>query len=297
MPYDLQDKLVIAISSRALFDLEDENQIFEERGLEEYIKYQLEHEDDPIPRGTGYPLIKALLDLNKKFETPIVEVIILSRNSPETGMRIFNSIDALNLDIIRGGFTGGEDTSKYLAAFDVDLFLSKNEENVRRALESGRAAALLYDLPQDYQPAKDQIRIAFDADAVIFSDESERIYQRDGLEAFLEHERINAEKALPEGPFGKLLKLLSKIKDKDNSLIKIAIVTARNSPAHKRIILTLREWGVQVDEIFFLGGVEKKEVLKSFNAHIFFDDQDTHVKPASEVIPSSRVPNSIEEKN
>lgn len=296
MPYDLQDKLVIAISSRALFDLEDENQIFEERGLEEYIKHQLEHEEDPIPKGTGYPLIKALLDLNKKFENPIVEVIILSRNSPETGMRIFNSIDALGLDIIRGGFTGGEDTSKYLEAFDVDLFLSKNEENVRRALDSGRAAALIYDLPQDYQPAKDQIRIAFDADAVVFSDESEKIYQREGLEAFLEHERINAEKVLPEGPFGKLLKLLSKIKERDNSLIKIAIVTARNSPAHKRIILTLREWGVKVDEIFFLGGVEKREILKSFNAHIFFDDQDTHVKPASEVIPSSRVPNSLHKK-
>ncbi len=296
MPYDLQDKLVIAISSRALFDLEDENQIFEEKGLEEYIKYQLEHEDDPVPKGTGYPLIKALLDLNKKFENPIVEVIILSRNSPETGMRIFNSIDALGLDIIRGGFTGGEDTSKYLEAFDVDLFLSKNEENVKRALDSGRAAALIYDLPQNYQPAKDQIRIAFDADAVVFSDESERIYQREGLEAFLEHERINAEKVLPEGPFGKLLKLLSKIKERDNSLIKIAIVTARNSPAHKRIILTLREWGVKVDEIFFLGGVEKREVLKSFNAHIFFDDQDTHVKPASEVIPSSRVPSSVHKK-
>lgn len=296
MSYDLQDKLVIAISSRALFDLEDENQIFEVRGLKEYIKYQLEHEDEPIPKGTGYPLIKALLDLNKKFENPIVEVVILSRNSPETGMRIFNSIDALNLDIIRGGFTGGEDTSKYLAAFDVDLFLSKNEENVKRALKSGRAAALLYDLPKNYQPAKDQIRIAFDADAVVFSDESERIYQSKGLEAFLEHERINAEKALPEGPFGKLLKLLSKIRERDTSLIKIAIVTARNSPAHKRIILTLREWGVQVDEIFFLGGVEKKEILKSFNAHIFFDDQDTHVKPASKVIPASRVPNSIEKK-
>jgi len=296
MSYDLQDKLVIAISSRALFDLEDENQIFEVKGLKEYIKYQLEHEDKPIPKGTGYPLIKALLDLNKKFENPIVEVVILSRNSPETGMRIFNSIDALNLDIIRGGFTGGEDTSKYLDAFDVDLFLSKNEENVKRALKSGRAAALLYDLPKNYQPAKDQIRIAFDADAVVFSDESERIYQSKGLEAFLEHERINAEKALPEGPFGKLLKLLSKIRERDTSLIKIAIVTARNSPAHKRIILTLREWGVQVDEIFFLGGVEKKEILKSFNAHIFFDDQDTHVKPASKVIPASRVPNPIEKK-
>lgn len=296
MSYNLEDKLVIAISSRALFDLEDENDIFEEKGLEEYIKYQLDHENIDLPKGTAYPLIKALLDLNKKFETPIVEVIILSRNSPEIGLRIFNSVDALKLNITRAGFTGGEDTSRYLAAFNVDLFLSKNEENVRRALKSGRAAALIYDLPNGYSPAKDQIRIAFDADAVIFSDESERIYQNKGLEAFLEHERVNAKKLLPEGPFSKLLKLLSKLKERDDTLIKIAIVTARNSPAQKRVLYTLREWGVKVDEIFFLGGVEKKEVLKAFNAHIFFDDQDSHVKPASEVIPSSRVPSNIIKK-
>lgn len=293
MTYDLQDKLVIAISSRALFDLEDENNIFEEKGLQEYIKYQLEHENEPLPKGTAFPLIQALLELNKRFDTPLVEVIILSRNSPETGMRIFNSIDALDLDITRAGFTGGEDTSTYLDAFNVDLFLSKNEENVRRALSSGRAAALIYDMPEDYSPSKEQIRIAFDADAVIFSDESERIYQSEGLDAFLEHERVNARKLLPEGPFGKLLKLLSKLKERDSSLIKIAIVTARNSPAHKRIIYTLRAWGVKVDEIFFLGGIEKKSILKAFNAHIFFDDQDSHVKPASEVIPSSRVPSNI----
>lgn len=293
MSYNLEDKLVIAISSRALFDLEDENDIFEEKGLDEYIKYQLEHENIDLPKGTAYPLIKALLDLNKKFETPVVEVIILSRNSPEIGMRIFNSVDALKLDITRAGFTGGEETSRYLSAFNVDLFLSKNEENVRRALKSGRAAALIYDLPDGYFPAKDQIRIAFDADAVIFSDESERIYQSRGLEAFLEHERVNAKKLLPEGPFSKLLKLLSKLKERDDSLIKIAIVTARNSPAQKRVLYTLREWGVKVDEIFFLGGIEKKEILRAFNAHIFFDDQDSHVKPASEVIPSSRVPSNI----
>ncbi len=292
MAYTLHDKLVIAISSRALFQLEDENNIFEEQGLEEYIKHQLENEEIPLERGTAFPLIKALLEINKKFDEPLVEVIILSRNSPETGMRIFNSIDSYGLDITRAGFTGGEETSSYLDAFNVDLFLSKNEENVKRALEKGCAAALIYDQPSDYSPPENQIRIAFDADAVIFSDESEMIYQREGLEAFIEHERENAQKLLPEGPFGKLLKLLSKMKEKDHTLIEIAIVTARNSPAHKRIIYTLREWGVKVDEIFFLGGVEKKSILKAFNAHIFFDDQDTHVKPASEVIPSSRVPST-----
>lgn len=290
MPYQLSDKLVIGISSRALFDLEYENRIYDEKGLVEYAKYEIEHENDVLKPGTAFSLIKALLHLNDKFKSPIVEVIILSRNSPETGLRVFNSIDRLDLGIIRAGFTGGEKTAKYLKAFDVDLFLSKNETDVQEAIDAGVAAALIYDMPKDYTPDDQEIRIAFDGDAVIFSEEAEAIYQRDGLEAFIEHERANAEKALPDGPFARLLRTLSTIKEKYPNMLRIAIITARNNPAHKRVILTLRQWGVNVDEAFFLGGVEKKEILKAFNAHIFFDDQDTHVKPASSEIPSGRVP-------
>lgn len=290
MAYDLKEKLVVGISSRALFNLEIENEIYEEKGLQEYAKHQLEHENETLPEGTAFPLIKALLRLNDEFEEPLVEVIVMSRNSPETGLRIFNSIDNYSLDIKRAAFTGGEDIARYLGAFDVDLFLSKNENDVQDAVNKGFAGALIYDVPEEFLPDENQIRIAFDADAVVFSDESEKIYQESGLEAFLEHEKMNAEKDLPEGPFGKLLRTLSKIKEKDNDRIKIAIVTARNSPAHKRVIYTLRNWGVKVDEAFFLGGVRKKEVLKAFNAHIFFDDQETHVGPASSVVPSSRVP-------
>lgn len=290
MAYDLKNKLVVGISSRALFSLEKENEIFEKMGLHEYSKYQLENENNQLLMGTAFPLIKGLLALNEKFEEPIVEVIVMSRNSPETGLRIFNSIDTYGLDIKRAAFTGGEEISRYLAAFDVDLFLSKNEDDVQQAINKGYASALIYDVPSNFKADETQIRIAFDADAVVFSDESEKIYKEEGLDAFLENEKRNAEKDLLEGPFGKLLKTLSKIKEKDEDRIRIAIVTARNSPAHKRVIYTLRNWGVKVDEAFFLGGVKKKEVLKAFNAHIFFDDQDTHVALASQVTPSGRVP-------
>ncbi len=290
MAYDLSEKLVVAISSRALFDLEKENEIYETAGLHEYAKFQLLNEEITLQNGTAFPLVKALLDLNKKFDAPIVEVIVISRNSPETGLRIFNSIDSYNLGIVRAAFTGGADIAKYLSAFKVDLFLSKNEEDVQQAINNGFAAAIIYNAPENNTPDETQIRIAFDADAVVFSDESEKIYKTQGLEAFIEHEKINSGKDLPEGPFGKLLKTLSKIKEKNDALIRIAIVTARNSPAHKRVIYTLRHWNVKIDEAFFLGGIEKKDVLKAFNAHIFFDDQDSHTRPASAVVPSSRVP-------
>lgn len=290
MAYDLQDKLVVAISSRALFNLEHENQIFENEGIESYHRYQIENENTILEKGTAFPLIEALLSLNEKFEQPIVEVIILSSNSPETGLRVFNSIAEYKLDIVRAAFTGGEDKLPYLSAFNVDLFLSRNEHDVQDAIDNGVAAALVYDVPRDYQPNQKEIRIAFDADAVVFSEESELIFKEKGLEAFIENENANAETAMKEGPFAKLLKTLSTIKEKDDSLVKIAIVTARNSPAHKRVILTLREWGCKVDEMFFLGGVAKDKILKAFNAHIFFDDQDYHVAPASQLIPSGRVP-------
>ena len=296
MAYDLSDKLVVAISSRALFDLEHENQIFENNGIEAYTHYQIEHENTVLPKGTAFPLIEALLSLNEKFEEPIVEVIILSSNSPETGLRVFNSISEYGLDIVRAAFTGGEAKHPYLEAFNIDLFLSRNEKEVQDAIDQGVAAALVDDAPRDYHPNQKEIRIAFDADAVVFSDESELIYKQEGLEAFYENENANAENAMNEGPFAKLLKTLSKIKEKDDSLLKIAIVTARNSPAHKRVILTLRKWGCKIDEMFFLGGVAKDKVLKAFNAHIFFDDQDYHVGPASQLIPSGRVPYKSDSK-
>lgn len=294
MPYDLSKYLVIGVSSRALFDLSYENDIYEKEGLDAYSKYQIEHEDDILKPGTGFPLIQALLKLNEKIPLKRKsEVIITSRNSADTSLRIFNSIEHYGLDIQRAALTGGAPLAPYLNAFKVALFLSASEEDVQEAINNNIPAGLIYSYPEDYHVDIEQIRIAFDGDAVLFSEESELIYREKGLEEFLKHEKQNARKALPEGPFAKLLKTLSYIQneaDFNKPPIRTALVTARNSPAHERVIRTLREWNVRIDEAFFLGGVSKSEILKAFKAHIFFDDQDAHCAPASKSVPVARVP-------
>jgi len=298
MAYDLSNYLVIGISSRALFDLSRENEIYEQQGLEAYCQYQLEHENDILEPGVGFALIEAMLKINEiKQGERHVEVVIVSRNSADTSLRISNSIDHYGLDISRAAFTGGEPVAKYLGAFDVDLFLSATEEDVQAAVESQVASGLIYEGSGD-QLGKplEQIRIAFDGDAVLFSEESERIYQEQGLQAFIEHEKRNAQNPLPEGPFAKLLKTLSYLQFQlDHAVdgpppIRTALVTARNSPAHERVIRTLRAWDVRIDETFFLGGVPKDRVLASFKPHIFFDDQHRHCALASRVVPTARVP-------
>ncbi len=299
MAYDLSNYLVIGVSSRALFDLSKENEIYENEGLEAYCRYQLDHENDILKPGAGFALINSMLRINQiDANTRRTEVVIVSRNSADTSLRISNSIDDYNLDITRAAFTGGEPVAKYLNAFDVDLFLSATEEDVQAAVESNVASGLIYDGPStNPQNPLEQIRIAFDGDAVLFSEESEMIYQREGLEAFIEHERINAEKPLPEGPFAKLLKTLSFLQFELNSNnkqeispIRTALVTARNSPAHERVIRTLRTWNVRIDETFFLGGVSKDRILASFSPHIFFDDQHQHCDAAAKLVPTARVP-------
>ena len=304
MPYDLSNYLVIGVSSRALFDLNRENEIFEKEGLEAYCRYQLEHENDVLKPGTGFALIEAILKINE-IEAGVrrTEVVIISRNSADTSLRISNSIDSYELDITRAAFTGGEPVAKYLSAFEVDLFLSATEEDVQAAVESNVAAGLIYDGPsRNRTDPLEQIRIAFDGDAVLFSKESEMIYQQQGLEAFIEHEKLNVEKPLPEGPFAKLLKTLSFLQfELINSTtqkippIRTALVTARNSPAHERVIRTLRTWNVRIDETFFLGGVPKHKILESFSPHIFFDDQHQHCEGAARVVPTARVPHKGDE--
>lgn len=291
MAIDLKNILVIAISSRALFDLEHENRIFDNEGVGAYRQFTHANEEQVLEKGTAYALVEALLRLNSK-EQQIVEVIILSRNAPDTGLRIFNSIEYYGLDISRAAFSGGASIFEYLEAFNVDLFLSKSEHDVQQAINRGFAAAMLYAPPHQKRENK-QIRIAFDADAVIFSQESELIYQEQGLDAFLEHETVMATEAMNEGPFAKLLKTLAMIQnriDASHTLMRLAIVTARNSPAHKRVVLTLRAWGVEIDEAYFLGGIEKKHILEVFAPQIFFDDQARHLEEASTVVPSGKVP-------
>lgn len=294
MGYDLNKKLVIAISSRALFNLEDENKIFEEKGLNEYYKYQIENEDLLPKKGTGFRLVKNLLRINEDFpDDKQVEVIIMSRNNSATSLRITKSIEKYKLDIQRSAWSGGNDISKYLKPFKVDLFLSANEQDVQNAINEGIAAARILPYEDSEDNYSNQVKIAFDGDAVLFSEESEIVYKTQGLEAFLEYEKQNASNALNCGPFAQLLKLISNIQAKyphEQTPIRTALITARNSPAHERVIRTLSQWNVRLDEAFFLGGVDKYEVVKAFGADIFFDDQDVHLETTSKVAPSAKVP-------
>ena len=293
MGYDLNKKLVIAISSRALFNLEDENKIFEEKGINDYYKYQIENEDKLIEKGTGFRLVRNLLKINDDFpEEKQVEVIIMSRNNSATSLRITKSIERYDLDIQRSAWSGGNDISKYLKPFKVDLFLSANEIDVQNAINEGIASARILPYENKAEEEFSQVKIAFDGDAVLFSEESEVIYKTQGLEAFIEHEKSNASKAMKTGPFAKLLKVISKIQAKyseEKTPIRTALITARNSPAHERVIRTLSQWDVRLDEAFFLGGVDKYEVVKAFGADIFFDDQDVHLENSSKDTPSAKV--------
>lgn len=294
MAVSLENCLVIGISSRALFDLDDENHIYETQGLKAYAKYQLAHEDEILKPGSGFALVKALLKLNELSDQRRVEVLIMSRNSADTSLRIFSSLQHYGLDITRAVLSGGAPLTNYLEAFGVDLFLSANEEDVVDALQAGFAAGRIYtNTIEGYDPFEeiDQIRIAFDGDAVLFSDASEQIYQSEGLEAFTKHEQEAALKLLPEGPFVAFLKTISSLQEefKGQAPIRTALVTARNAPAHERVIRTLRAWNVRIDEAIFLGGIAKTNVLKAFAPHIFFDDQSTHTTPASNVVPSAQV--------
>lgn len=297
MPFSLDKLLVIGISSRALFDLEAEEAIFRTQGLEAYRRHQLENENAILKPGAGFALVRALLKLNLlTADQRLVEVVIMSRNSSETSLRIFNSIEHYGLDITRAALSGGALLAPYLQAFNVSLFLSLHEDDVQAAVESGVAAALLYQKPANALEELDQIRIAFDGDAVIFSDASERIFQTQGMEAFERHERENALQPLPAGPFARLLKALSFIQknfksaDGQAAPIRTALVTARSSPAHERVIRTLRAWDVIIDETFFMGGVAKSEVLAAFKPHMFFDDQPGHCAGAAPLVQTGRVP-------
>ncbi|MBR7747526.1 5'-nucleotidase [Undibacterium baiyunense] len=296
MPYSLDKLLVIGISSRALFNLEVEEAIFQDQGLDAYRQHQLAHENEILKPGAGFALVKALLKLNQLTpDKRLVEVVIMSRNSSETSLRIFNSIAHYGLDISRAVLAGGASLSSYLQAFNVSLFLSLHEDDVQAAINAGVAAALLYQLAENVVDLE-QIRIAFDGDAVIFSDEAEKIYQSQGIEAFEQHERENAKKPLPEGPFARLLIALSYIQNNFKAPdgralpLRTALVTARSSPAHERVIRTLRAWNIAIDETFFMGGVNKSAVLAAFKPHMFFDDQHGHCVHASSVVPTGRVP-------
>ena len=295
MAESLENCLVIAISSRALFDLEEGHRIFTEQGLEAYARYQIEHEDKVLDGGVAFPLVQKLLALNPGDGRKRVEVILLSHNSADTGLRIFNSIQHHGLDISRAAFTNGASTWRYVEPFSADLFLSAEPADVVKALDAGYAAAAIVP-SQAAQAAGGQLRIAFDGDAVLFSDEAERVYQEQGLRAFAASERAQARKPLSGGPFKNFLAALHRIQadyPMDKSPIRTALVTARSAPAHERVIRTLRAWNIRIDEALFLGGLPKGQFLKTFGADIFFDDQKGHVEAAAGYVATGHVPHGV----
>ena len=286
--------LVIGITSRALFDLDDSHKVFEEQGLEAYREYQISKENEALHPGQAFPLVTKLLHLNKKLKgEKSVEVVLLSRNSSDTGLRIFNSIEHHNLDIKRAAFCGGNSPHTYAKSFGAHLFLSTEFSDCKLALKSGIAAARI--IPTGIAKTRDsQLKVAFDGDAVIFSEESQEIYDSQGLVAFDKNEKTLANKPLSGGPFKPFLSELYRLQSlfpQSECPIRIALVTARSAPSHKRVIKTLREWKIRVDESLFLGGLQKVDFLKVYQADIFFDDQEENCDSASEEVPTGQVIN------
>jgi 5'-nucleotidase len=287
----LQGQLVVAISSRALFDFEDENRLFEATDDRAYMQLQLQRLEVPARPGVAFSLVKKLLAFNSEGE-PRVEVVILSRNDPVSGMRVFRSAQAYGLPVQRGVFTRGESPWRYLKPLAAQLFLSTNEADVREALAAGVPAARVYPhsaRASDAHP--NEVRIAFDGDAVLFSDEAERVYQADGLAAFQTHEARHVATPLAAGPFKPLLEALHRLQQQPSAAMRIrtALVTARSAPAHERAIRTLMDWHVAVDEAMFLGGLPKGSFLREFEPDFFFDDQTGHIENAAAHVPAGHV--------
>ncbi|GBL56427.1 5'-nucleotidase [Pseudomonas citronellolis] len=291
----LGDKLVVAISSRALFDLDESHRIYESEGVEAYRQYQIAHEDEVLPPGDAFALVQKLLGLNEMLGRQLVEVVLVSRNSADTGLRVFNSIQQHGLGISRAAFVGGRSPYPYLAAFGCHLFLSTHVEDVRSALENGFAAATILSAGARRETAG-ELRFAFDGDAVLFSDEAERVFQQGGLEAFQTREQESAREPLGGGPFKPFLAALNRVQQafpQESCPIRTALVTARSAPAHERVIRTLREWDIRLDESLFLGGLDKSAFLEAFSADVFFDDQPGHCERAREVVATGHVPHGV----
>jgi len=304
MPDRDANPLIVAISSRTLFDLEEGHGLFEREGLEAYADYQRGHENDVLAPGIAFPLVRKLLRLNEGAppEAPRVEVILISRNSADTGLRIFNSIAHHGLAIRRAAFSNGAPPYPYIQPFGADLFLSAPGEDLPPAPEAGVAAAMLLpsaapSLASAAARHPDQLRIAFDGDAVIFDDEGERVSRAGGLAAFAEHELRRAGEPLSGGPFRGFLDALHRLQQAfptgDDAPIRTALVTARSVPAHERVIRTLREWGIRLDEALFLGGRAKGPFLRAFGADIFFDDSEHNIVSARDHVAAGHVPHGV----
>jgi len=294
MPVSFEGKLVVAISSRALFDFEEENKVFERDDDRAYMELQLSRMDVPAKTGVAFPLVKKLFAFNTEAAQR-VEVVILSRNDPASGLRVFRSAERAGLKLERGVFTRGRNPYRYLDALGAHLFLSANEPDVKSALGAGFPAARVYpDSAQAAERHSGELRIAFDGDAVLFSDEAEQVYQHSGLDAFTRHESLHALKPLPPGPFKPLLEALHRLQVAAGTdvpmRLRTALVTARSAPAHERAVRTLMQWNIGVDEAMFLGGLDKGGFLRAFEPDIYFDDQQGHIESARRHVATGHVP-------
>lgn len=295
MATNLDGQLVVAISSRALFDLEEENRVFEQTDDRAYMKLQLDRLEQTAKPGVAFSLVKKLLAFNDA-QTQRVEVVILSRNDPVSGLRVFRSVQSHALSVARGVFTRGREPWRYLQPLQSNLFLSANPDDVRAALLKGfPAATVATHSVQARNTFPNEVRIAFDGDAVLFSDEAEQVYQRDGLPAFQQHESDKAVLPLPDGPFKPLLIALHRLQQAGTPKMRLrtALVTARSAPAHERAIRTLMDWNIEVDEAMFLGGLAKGEFLREFEPDFFFDDQAGHVDSAAQHVPAGHVASGV----
>ena len=291
----LEGQLVVAISSRALFDFEVENQLFEQGDDRAYMQLQLDRLDQPAKPGVAFSLVRKLLAFNEPG-TQRVEVVILSRNDPVSGMRVFRSAQHYGLPIQRGSFTRGAPPWRYLRPLNANLFLSTHLSDVRAALDAGVPAAQVYPLSAHASEAHPhEVRIAFDGDAVLFSDEAERVFQAEGLSAFQQHEKDKAAQPLSAGPFKPLLAALQRLQRDGTPAMRLrtALVTARSAPAHERAIRTLMDWNIEVDEAMFLGGLPKGEFLREFEPDFFFDDQTGHIESAAQHVPAGHVASGV----
>ena len=295
MPATLEGQLVVAISSRALFDFEEENRVFEAGDDRAYMQLQLQRVEQPALPGVAFSLVNKLLAFNHAHK-PLVEVVILSRNDPVSGLRVFRSAQHYGLSVQRGVFTRGQPPWRYLRPLAANLFLSTNEADVRSALIAGVPAARVF--PESARASAahpDQVRIAFDGDAVLFSDEAERVFQDQGLDAFQSHESARAGTPLAPGPFKPLLEALHRLQRESGAGMRLrtALVTARSAPAHERALRTLASWQIEVDEAMFLGGLPKGSFLREFEPDFFFDDQTGHVLDAVPHVPSGHVASGL----
>lgn len=305
--YGLENRLVIAVASSALFDLSQSDAVFRDHGVDEYRRYQAANREVPLAPGVAFPFVRRVLSLNEHLDGHPVEVILLSRNDADTGLRVFSSIRFHGLDITRASFLSGESPFSYIPAFDASLFLSSNREDVRNAMKAGYPAGLVLKSQTDDSPDDGNLRVAFDFDGVLADDEAEKVYREQGVD---EYRRIETERAHEPHNWGLLMGLLKKlswIQGLENARqavdttyrrhLRIAIITARNAPAHERAVTTLRDADVHPDEVFFLGGVDKSRILQVFRPHMFFDDQMVHLEDASRFVPSVHIPFGVAGEN